>query len=219
MTTQNNASKYIDLKIGLLFGNEKKRITQECLPFVARYDKESKDFIKPIHILIKNFLDTIDKKFLMSRTYCKPLLSRNREKISYFFDGTLETLLMDVDINVQSYIKTLDNQNSKKDCIYGIQTLASFDASESRVRNVGWHKTLREAYLSLLTNSGVLSEEADNIPYYKYALIEEIPVGLFGTDTNDDNSCLFFEYNTKKKRYVNIDTPESCKGIVGFIIG
>lgn len=82
-------------------------------------------------------------------------------------------------------------------------------------RNIGWFPTDDGAKRALLDNASVISEEALGVPYYDYALVEEVPADVY-PDCSEDR--VWF-YRWENGTYVPCERPERFTGVVGFTIG
>ena len=80
-------------------------------------------------------------------------------------------------------------------------------------RCVGYYKSSSEAIKTVENNTFDLNEAG----YYPYAVIENIPEGLYHYDENP----IWFEWNKITERYKRINFPPKFieKGFVGFSIG
>lgn len=82
-------------------------------------------------------------------------------------------------------------------------------------RNIGWFPTEDEAKRALLDNAGVISEEVRSVPYYPYALVEEVPFDIY-PDCSEER--VWF-YKWDGATYVPCERPERFNGVIGFTIG
>lgn len=82
-------------------------------------------------------------------------------------------------------------------------------------RNIGWFPTEDGAKRALLNNASVISEEALGVPYYDYALVEEVPADVY-PDCSEERVWFYrWEIGT----YVPCERPERFNGLVGFTMG
>ena len=101
--------------------------------------------------------------------------------------------------------------------IYVIQAYRLLEDGSMDSRTIGWQEDKDTAIDSLVTNSEVIAENVGNTAYYPYALVEEVPSGIYP-------DCLeprvwFFEWNRDINRYIPSVRPEGWEGIVGFTMG
>lgn len=82
-------------------------------------------------------------------------------------------------------------------------------------RNIGWYPSEDGAKRALLDNAGVISEEVRGVPYYDYALVEEVPADVY-PDCSEDR--VWF-YKWENGTYVPCERPERFNGVVGFTMG
>lgn len=78
-------------------------------------------------------------------------------------------------------------------------------------RNVGYYTSLDDAINSVSNNNCDIWETI-----YKYAMIEEVKEGLYGS------ACMrtwWFKWNEELKKYEPMEKPEFAKNSFGFIIG
>lgn len=70
---------------------------------------------------------------------------------------------------------------------------------------------------SLLEAIEILQENRDDIneTIYDYAVIENIPQGIYQIDQNP----IYFKFNYKEHKYERCNKPESLGRLVGFAIG
>lgn len=96
--------------------------------------------------------------------------------------------------------------------IYVIQALRLVPYA---TRNIGWFPTEDEAKDALQRNACVISEEICGVPYYPYALVEEVPSGIY-PDCSEDR--VWF-YRWDNGTYVPCERPERFNGVIGFTMG
>lgn len=205
-------------KIHLIFGDakatEQSLKTKEEITLDVEYIEKKQDLTSALKETIDKFCDE-HKLFLLSRTYITASATTNilsGRKFHRFVCMTTDALMLD-------YLWHFDKREVKPNSIFAIKALDNVE-TKSMERNVGWFSSLREAYLSLIENTSLISEEVDNVPYYKYAIIEEIPQGLYGIETNkSENICMFFKYDEKYSIYIETYRPKNLEGVVGFIMG
>lgn len=82
-------------------------------------------------------------------------------------------------------------------------------------RNVGWCPSEGLAKDALQRNAGVISEEIRGVPYYPYALVEEVPRGIY-PDCSEER--VWF-YRWENGTYVSCERPDRFNGVVGLTIG
>lgn len=102
--------------------------------------------------------------------------------------------------------------------IYVIMAFRGTATGETRV--IGWYDTYDAARDALVSNSTIIGEVELNYPWYEYALIEEVPMGVY--PGADDNKVQFFQWKMEDDvdgKYVECDRPERFRGIVGFTMG
>ena len=206
-------------KIHLIFGDakatEQSLKTREEITLDIEYIEKKQDLTSVLKETIDKFCDE-HKLFLLSRTYITASATTNvlsGRKFHKFVTLTTDALMLD-------YLWHFDKREVKPNSIFAITALDKLE-TKSLERNVGWFNSLREAYLSLIENTSLISEEADNVPYYKYAIIEEIPQGLYGiaNSNSDENICMFFKYDEKYSIYRETYRPKNLEGVVGFVMG
>lgn len=91
--------------------------------------------------------------------------------------------------------------------MYFIATL-----DKNRTRCVGYFKTFKEAEEAVINNAGDMNEDG----YYKYAVIENIPEGVYRLDL----SPVWYEWDETTKKYKKIKKcPKEFAHLVGFSIG
>ena len=96
--------------------------------------------------------------------------------------------------------------------IYVIQALR---LAPYAARNIGWYYTEDGAKRALLDNASVISEEIRGVPYYDYALVEEVPAGVYPECSEDR---VWF-YRWDGATYVPCKRPERFNGVIGFTMG
>lgn len=87
-------------------------------------------------------------------------------------------------------------------------------------RVIGWYDNYEDAKTALVLNSDIIAEMELNCPWFEYALIEEVPMGVY--PGNDDNKVQFFKWELDgdtNGKYVECDRPERYNGIVAFTMG
>lgn len=101
--------------------------------------------------------------------------------------------------------------------IYVIQVYRFWDDNSIDSRNIGWQEDKDTAIDSLVTNSGVIADSVGNAAYYPYALVEEVPNGIYPDCL--EHRVWFFEWDREKVRYVPSTRPKDWEGVVGFTMG
>ena len=82
-------------------------------------------------------------------------------------------------------------------------------------RNIGWYPSEDGAKRALLDNASVISEEVRGVPYYPYALVEEVPQGVYPECSEER---MWF-YRWDNGTYVPCKRPERFNGVIGFTMG
>lgn len=205
-------------KIHLIFGDQKATEqalkTREEITLDIEYIKKKQDLTSVLKETIDKFCDE-HKLFLLSRTYITASATTNvldGRKFHRFVTLTTDALMLD-------YLWHFDKREVKQNSIFAIKALDKLE-TKSLERNIGWFSSLREAYISLIENTSLISEEVDNVPYYKYAIIEEIPQGLYGiSNKSDENICMFFKYDEKYSIYRETYRPKSLESVLSLWVG
>jgi len=96
-----------------------------------------------------------------------------------------------------------------------IYVIQAFGLQPYATRNIGWYYTEDGAKRALLNNARVISEEVHGVPYYPYALVEEVPFGIYP----DCSEGRVWFYRWEEGKYVPCERPERYNGVVGFTIG
>lgn len=98
--------------------------------------------------------------------------------------------------------------------MYFITTIEKIDMKtklQEGSRCVGYFSELNDAVECLKDNCCDLNEAG----LYPWAVIENIPEGLYQYDLNP----LWFKWDDVNEKYIKVDTPEELKNICGWGVG
>lgn len=103
--------------------------------------------------------------------------------------------------------------------IYVIQANRFLKDGVTHKRIIGWEYTLDDAINSLVNNSDVIAEVVEGVPFYPYALIEEVPKGIY--PSMHEPRVWFYKWGTAdgKNQYMPSTRPNVLEGIVGLTMG
>lgn len=135
---------------------------------------------------------------------------------SHVIPGWEDEVYLKKDVN--KFLETYNEHESGVQSIFVIQVYEYEKRGSLRnERTYGWMPTFELAEQTLIMNSSVLSEEVEGNPYYPYAVIEEVPMGIMSAD--DEGLVHFYDWDYKNCKYKNCDIPAIYKGSVGFTMG
>ena len=116
-------------------------------------------------------------------------------------------------------LKNFSTSETSMEYIYVIQADRFLKDGVTHKRTIGWECTLGDAINSLVNNSDVIAEVAEGVPFYPYALIEEVPKGIY--PCMHEPRVWFYKWGTAdgKNQYVPSTRPKVLDGIAGLTMG